>query len=230
MSNDAFFTTRWTRVARSQGDSEEAKLALSELCEAYYDPVHGFILATIRNDEKARDLTQGFFATVLGKSAFDGADPDRGRFRAFLLGAVKHFLSKQYQKDQTAKRGGDMERTNADIHQLPAAPDDSLQFDRDWANALILRAHAALEREMTEAGNQHHFEILRPFLDGGPQSSREDACKALGFRMNALNVAIHRLRERFRNHVRAEVAATTADPTSIQDEFRHLLAVLMQSA
>ena len=80
MSSDAFFTTRWTRVARSRGNSEEAKLALSELCEAYYDPVHGFIRVTVRDNEKANDLTQGFFANVLSRYAFDGADPNRGRF------------------------------------------------------------------------------------------------------------------------------------------------------
>ena len=103
--DDAFFTTRWTRVARSQGDSESAKLALSELCEIYYGPVEAFIHATMRDKEEARDLTQAFFAKVLEQHAFEGANPERGRFRSFLLGAVKHFLWDTRRGDRAQKRG-----------------------------------------------------------------------------------------------------------------------------
>jgi len=230
MNPAAFRSTRWTLVQRTQGHDKQAQAALSELCEIYYHPVLSFIERRIGEPDSARDLAHAFFESLLAREHLGSPDPERGRFRTYLLGAVKHFLATQYQKDQTAKRGGGIEHASADFHQVSAGPDDSLQFDRDWANALILRAHAALEREMVEAGNQHQFEVLRPFLDGGPQSSREDACNALGYTTNALNVAIHRLRERFRTHVRAEVAATTTDPAHVQDEFRHLLAVLIERA
>jgi len=230
MNLAAFRSTRWTLVQRTQGNDEQAKAALSELCEIYYHPVMSFIERRTGESDSARDLAHAFFESLLTREHLGSPDPERGRFRTYLLGAVKHFLATQYQKDLTAKRGGGVEHTSIEIHEISSAPDDSLQFDRDWANALILRAHAALERDMIDAGNQHQFEILRPFLDGGPQSSREEACNALGFSTNALNVAIHRLRDRFRTHVRAEVAATTADPANVHDEFRHLLAVLMQNA
>jgi DNA-directed RNA polymerase specialized sigma24 family protein len=227
MNPAAFRPTRWTLVQRTRGHDEQARAALSELCEIYYQPVLSFIEHRIRDPDSTRDLAHAFFEDLLARETLGAPDPDRGRFRTYLLGAVKHFLAKQHQKDQAAKRGGGIEHTTADLLQIPAAPDDDLQFDRAWAHALIRRAHSSLEGEMAAAGKHRQFEILHPFLDGGPQTSHEEACAALGFSANALNVAIHRLRERFRAHVRTEVAATTSNPADLQDEFHHLLEVLL---
>ena len=101
-----FVTTRWTRVVRAKGGTEDAQAALSELCETYYAPVRQFVRAWTRNDDKADDLTQGFFAKVLKGGAFDNAAPERGRFRSFLLGSVKHFLMDMRDREKAAKRGG----------------------------------------------------------------------------------------------------------------------------
>ena len=229
MSPASFRSTRWTLVQQARGNDAQSQAALSELCEIYYHPVLSFIEHRIRDPDSARDLAHAFFEDLITRENLGLPDPERGRFRTYLLGAVKHFLAKQHYKGQTAKRGGGVEHTSADLLQIPAAGDDELQFDRAWAHALIIRAHDALDDEMTAAGKQRSFEILRAFLDGGPQSSREDACTALNCSPNALNVAIHRLREQFRFHIRAEVAATTSDPADLQDEFRHLLAVLSES-
>ena len=230
MSNDAFFTTRWTRVARSRGDSEEAKRALSELCEAYYEPVHGFIRAMTHDNEKARDLTQGFFATVLGKSAFDGADPNRGRFRTFLLGAVKHYLWDCRRYEQTAKRGGGkatlpLEEELAASSQLP--PDQ--EFDRRWALIILTKALTELREAMEANDELAKFEALKPWLTGDSAGLRqEEAAERLDLTLNATKTAIHRLRHKFRETVKAEIAQTLDNPDQIDAELTYLQDALRQ--
>ena len=228
MSNGAFFTTRWTRVARSRGASEEAKLALSELCEAYYEPGQGFIRATVRHDEKARDLTQGFFANVLSKSAFDGADPNRGRFRAFLLGAVKHYLWDRQRHDLTAKRGGGATTVPLEEDQTPSPelPPDQ-EFDRRWALTILAKALCEL-RESMEANNEWaKFDALKPLLTGDSTGLRQaDTAEQLGLSENATKVAIHRLRRKFRETVKAEIAQTLDDPDHIDAELAYLQEAL----
>lgn len=229
MTPAAFRSTRWTLVQRAQGHDAGSQAALSELCEIYYQPVLSFIEHRIGNPDSARDLAHAFFEDLISRKGLGSPDPEQGRFRSYLLGAVKHFLAKHREKARAAKRGGGCKHTDADLDQVLSTDDDDLRFDRDWAHALIIRAHSALEAEMAAASKQHSFEVLCPFLDGGPQPSREDACRSLKLTPNALNVAIHRLREQFRSHIRAEVAATTSEPNELQDEFRHLLAVLTRN-
>ncbi|CAN5175520.1 hypothetical protein BH23VER1_BH23VER1_09760 [soil metagenome] len=138
-------------------------------------------------------------------------DPARGRFRSYLLGAVKHFLAREAARSGAAKRGGFHETVPLE-NNMAAAPDDTAAFDRDWAFALIGRAHAQLQAEMAAAGKSLQFETLQPWLDGGSQAPAEEAARVLGLTENALRVAIHRLRQRFRELVRAEVEATTDSP------------------
>jgi len=225
---NSFHSTRWTLVQRAKGRDETSRAALSELCEIYYEPVLRFIEVRTRNPDTARDLAHTFFEDLLSRESIGSPDPARGRFRSYLLGAVKHFLARQHQASLAQKRGGDLEATPLD-DQLADPTDDDPQFDRDWAFALIRRAHDTLENEMTSAGKGCHFSILRPWLDGGPSGSREDACRELGLEANALNVAIHRLRERFRTIVRAEVEATLADPSELRAEFRYLVDLIAQN-
>ena len=143
----SFCPTRWTLVLQAQGRTPEARAALSELCAAYYAPVQEFIRQWLRGADKADDLTQEFFAEILRRGGVDGAQPQRGRFRSFLLGAVKHFLSHAREREQAQKRGGGME-----FHPLDAghdAPDPALPpdaaFDRQWALTLLSRAMDSLE-------------------------------------------------------------------------------------
>src|SRR5687767_14154694 len=165
----AFHTTQWTRVLQARGNSDDARAALSELCEAYYNPVLAFIRIQLFDEEKARDLTQEFFARLLKKSGFSKLDPARGRFRSYLLAAVKHFLSDMRDRDGAAKRnpGQPLESIHRDttftthaefqIADLNAVSPD-LEFDRKWAMTL-------LERALTQLAEEHKAEAKQQLFD-----------------------------------------------------------------
>lgn len=230
MNTDSnFHATQWTLVLRASGEGDEASAALSELCAAYYAPVVAFLRREGRDEDAAREMAHGFFAGVL-RGGVGAPQRDRGRFRSYLLGALKHFLSKHRAASLAQKRGEGAEHVPiADEHdtragsQIPASPDDSLVFDREWAHALIARALAALEAEHAEKSAV--FSALKPWLDGGATSPQADAARTLGMSETAVKVAIHRLRQRFRELIRAEVAATVNGESEVADELRHLIAV-----
>ncbi|MEK7953853.1 RNA polymerase sigma factor [Luteolibacter soli] len=229
MTGNSFHPTRWTLVLRSHGESEDARAALSELCAAYYEPVVIFLRRDGRGDDAAREKAHAFFAVVL-EDGLGSPDPGQGRFRSYLLGALKHFLINQRDAELTAKRGAGAEHVSL-THETDTAPglpmpgvsDDTLAFDREWALALLARALSALETEHT--GKSKVFETLKPWLDGGAETSQAEAARILGMSENAVKVAIHRLRARLRELIRAEVAATVNDPAEVADELRHLIAV-----
>ena len=225
----SFRETSWTLVERSRGTDESARLALSELCAACYAPVHKFIALWCRDQEAARDLTQGFFARVLEGDSLNGAERDRGRFRSYLLGAVKHFLCETTAHEQRLKRGLQHEHVPLedepliDEHRLP--PD--AEFDRVWACALLERALATLQREMETSGKGSVFEALKPWLAGtAVQGQQVEAAKRLGISETAVRVLVHRLRKRFREIIEGEVSQTLEIGADVADELRHLLAVL----
>ena len=229
MTGSTFHPTRWTLVLRSRGEGEDAKTALSDLCAAYYEPVVSFLRREGRTDDAACDMTHAFFENVL-MGGIGMPDPARGRFRSYLLGALKHFLAKQRDAAQAAKRGGGMEHvplvSETDTSpglSLPGVEDDTLAFDRDWALALIARALSSLEQEHSHKAE--FFQMLKPWLDGGSDASQADAAAALGMNETAVKVAIHRLRARFRELIRSEVAATVNDPEEVAEELRHLISV-----
>jgi len=229
MTGDSFHPTRWTLVLRSRGEGDEARAALSELCAAYYEPVVVFLRRDGRGDDAAREKAHAFFAVVL-EGGLGSPDPNRGRFRSYLLGALKHFLINQRDAALTAKRGGQAEHLPLENESgtapglpIPGISDDTLAFDREWALALIARALAALESE--HAGKPELFRTLKPWLDGGADISQAEAARTLGMSENAVKVAIHRLRVRLRELIRAEVAATVNDPAEVADELHHLIAV-----
>ena len=220
MTESSFHPTRWTLVLRARGEGEVAKLALSDLCAAYYEPVVGFMRREGRTDDEARETAHAFFETVLA-GGLGAPEPGRGKFRSYLLGALKHFLGKQRAAVLAGKRGGGMEQVA--LVDDTGAPDDTLAFDRDWAMNLIARALGALEAE--HAGKPEEFATLKPWLDGGASSSQANAAHMLGMSGTAVKVAIHRLRVRFRELIRAEVAATVDAPAEVAGELRHLIAV-----
>jgi RNA polymerase sigma-70 factor (ECF subfamily) len=206
-----------------------AKAALSDLCAAYYEPVVSFLRREGRSEDVARETAHAFFESVL-TGGVGTADPARGRFRSYLLGALKHFLSKSREAAQTGKRGGGMEHvplvTENDTTPglpVPGLTDDTLAFDREWALALIARALAAVGQE--HAHKPDFFIALKPWLDGGSTASQAEVARSLGMSETAVKVAIHRLRMRFRELIRTEVAATVHDPSEVGDEIRHLIAV-----
>ena len=235
-SVDAVFrTTRWTQVNRAKADSPEGHLALAELCAAYYEPVATFLRCETRAAEAAGDLAQEFFALVLSGDARLRAEPQRGRFRSYLLGAVKHFLAHHRESAGRLKRGGgvahyslhDTEaeeaRTVVDTSEL--SPDAA--FDRQWALTVLARALEALRAECAAEGRAEFFEQVKPWLTGeaahGDQIALAVGC---GMNANALKVAVHRLKRRFRRLLKEEVAGTLDDATSIEAEMQALFAAL----
>lgn len=241
----AFVTTQWTRVLEARGDSPEAQAALGELCTAYYAPVLAFMRRGGRDDDAARDLTQEFFAKLLARRGLDTLERGRGRFRSFLLGAVKHFLADQYDRANAAKRGGGQTPLSLEAHagdtthaksgmnsaflQVadPAAPVPDAFFDRQWALTILDRALAALAAEHHAAGKAAQFETLKPWLTGDTeQLSQADAARRLAVNEGAVKVAIHRLRKRFRELVKAEIAQTVGHNGDLQGELNYLLEVL----
>lgn len=232
----AFAATRWTLVLRSRGDSEPARAALGELCEAYWNPVFRFLRAEGRDEDAARERAQEFFARILSGRGFDGATPERGRFRSFLLGALKHFLADRRDREGAAKRGGGsileslrVETDTSAGHDVPSGsdPDPGAGFDRQWAYAVMDRALTTLEGEQAAAGHVSHFQVLKPWLAGdGAGGSIPNAAGRLEMSEGAVKVAIHRLRRRFRELVRHEVAQTVPASDDVDEELRYLIDVL----
>ena len=231
-----FAPTRWTLVLRARGNTVEARGALSELCEAYYQPVFRFLRREGREEDAARELTQEFFARLLAGGGIGAADPQRGRFRSYLLGAVKHFLADQRDHEQRAKRGGGAtpESLDADDGSSPAlqiadganAPNDAM-FDRAWALAVMDRALTSLAAELAGEGKADQFAMLKPWLAGDADAlPQSEAAARLGVSETAVKVAIHRLRKRFRETIRAEIAQTVDDSAEVDAELRYLVEVL----
>ena len=167
----AFAPTRWTLVLRARGESVEARGALCELCEAYYQPVFRFLRREGREEDAARELTQEFFARLLAGGGLGAADPRRGRFRSYLLGAVKHFLADQRDREHRQKRGRGVVPESLDAQSAlqvadhASTPDDTL-FDREWALAVMDRALQTLAVEFAGADKAEQFTVLKPWLVG----------------------------------------------------------------
>jgi len=234
--SDFFLTTNWTRVVASCGDSPEAKQALCELCAAYYAPVLAFLRQSGHPEDAARDLAHEFFASLLERHGLEGADPQRGRFRTYLLGAVKHFVANQHLLAKRQKRGGGAVHQpltsgtdttpGFEVADHSTALPDAL-FDREWALNLLERSLDRLARECEEKGNLSHFEILKPWLTGvRTDLSQVEAARCLKLSDGAVRVAIHRLRRRFRELVKAEIAQTVDSAAEVDQELAHLIAVL----
>lgn len=233
-AHGAFAPTRWTLVLRASGGSGEGPAALSELCGAYYEPVFAFLRRSRRSEDEARELAHEFFARLLARGGFVGPDPARGRFRNYLLGAVKYFLRDHRDLALREKRGGGvphepLDHVAEDAPPLqvadPAAAVDDASFDRAWAVAAMNRAVTALESEHTGT-RAEQFAALRPWLIGEGAASHAETAARLGMSEGAVKVSVHRLRRRFRELLRAEIAQTLADPADLDDELRHLCAAL----
>jgi RNA polymerase sigma factor (sigma-70 family) len=235
---DAFAPTHWTLVLRARGHSPEAQVALGALCEAYWQPVFRFLRREGRDEDSARELAQEFFARLLQGGRLDSADPARGRFRSFLLGAVKHFLADMREHEQRQKRGGGLNpesleaaggndtATELQVEDRAARPSDEC-FDREWALTVMDRALAALQKEVAASGKGEQFEVLKPWLMGDAGAgSQADAGIRLGLSEGAVKVAVHRLRKRFRELVKSDVAQTLGDPALVPEELRYLVEVL----
>ena len=224
-------------MLQARGDSPAAKAALSDLCAAYYAPVFAFVRRNAPDEDSARDLTQEFFARLLAGQGFATVDPQRGRFRSFLLGAVKHSLAGMHQHAHRLKRGAGQPLepfepgtdTSPGLQLAdPNAPSPDREFDRKWALTLLARALATLAQEHEASGKADHFEALKPWLTGDTENiSQAEAAARLGVNEGAVKVAIHRLRRRFRDVIKNEIGQTVSDPAQVEAELHCLLEALL---
>ena len=235
---DIFATTRWTVVlAAGRGNSPLSDLALEELCRIYWFPLYAYVRRRGHSREDAEDLTQAFFARFLGKNYLDGLSAERGKFRAFLLASVKHFLANEWDKSQRQKRGGHATHLSLDWKSgdtqfqiaSTSEPSPDRAFDREWAVALLARVIDHLQTECASEGRDKQFDTLKIFLTAGKGAlSHTDAAKALGMEETAVRVAVHRLRKRYRTLLREEVSQTLSDPSQVDEEMRALFGAFTE--
>jgi RNA polymerase sigma-70 factor (ECF subfamily) len=231
-----FATTHWSLVVAAKPDEasrSRARKALEELCRAYWYPLYAFVRNRGYSSDDAQDLTQSFFARFIETGGFATADPERGRFRSYLLGAMKHFLANEWHRAQAQKRGGGVRFLELDALEPEAryalepaqSADPDAGFDRQWAHQSIARAMEELRAELEAGGKGELFEALKGSLIG-QEPARSETAARLGMTQGAVKVAVHRLRKRYRELLRAGIAETVSDPSDIDDEMRHLVEAL----
>lgn len=227
-----FPTTRWSLVLQARSDTGDARDALEQLCRAYRPPVLAMVRRHSRSREQAEDLTQSFFAKLLEHGSHAAADPERGRFRTFLMTAIQRFLSNASAHAHAAKRDGgstfsfDPTISNVEL-KMPDAESPERVFERAWARTVLDRAMQRLQAEAAGAGKESLFAGLKEFLTDVPAPADYAATAAnLGMRPNTVAVAVHRLRSRLREFVRVELAETVASEADVDEELRVLRAVL----
>jgi RNA polymerase sigma-70 factor (ECF subfamily) len=229
---DIFATTHWTVVlAAGKRSTPQSAAALEQLCKTYWFPLYAYVRRRGHTKEDAEDLTQAFFARLLEKNFLEHVASEKGKFRAFLLAALKHFLVNEWDKSQTQKRGGgavplSLDWQTADTKFQVAAtnePSPDKVFDREWAVTLLAKVIERLQNECTADGKSKLFEQLKIFLTAAKgELSHADAAQNLGMDETAVRVAVHRLRKRYRELLRDEIAQTLADPVTVEEEIRAL--------
>ena len=229
-----FATTRWTVVvAAGRRITPDAEQALEELCKTYWYPLYAYVRRHGHTREDAEDLTQGFFARLLEKNYLEGLDSQKGKFRAFLLAALKHFLANEWDRAHRQKRGGTATVLSLDWRHAETRyqiePADELSpdklYDRTWAVALLERVITRLRDESIAEGKSNLFEQLRPFLMVGKIAiPYPQAASALGMGEGAVRVAVHRLRYRYRELLREEIGQTLSDRAQVEEEMQSLFS------
>jgi RNA polymerase sigma-70 factor (ECF subfamily) len=232
-----FETTHWSLVVSAGRErSPEASRALATLCENYWFPLYAFVRQAGYSAEDAQDLTQEFFAGLLAKNYLAVADRQRGRFRSYLLGAMKHFLAKQERRQGAQKRGGHSSLLSLDFDSgedryRHLEPVDNMTperlYQKRWALALLDLVFRRLREEFLAAGKLHLFDGLKPFLagkTGGPPYL--EVAEELSMSEGAVKVAVHRLRRQYRKLLKEEIAQTIKGPETLEDELRELMAAL----
>ena len=228
-----FLTTQWGLVATASAEgAAEARVALDGLYRVYCYPVYAFIRRRGYGRQDAQDLTQDFFVHLLEKSTLGRANPQRGRFRSFLLGALDHFLAHAAERARARKRGGDCQFVYLDddaaenCYQLAAQMTAEKIFETRWAAALIEAALVRLRGELQAAGKRRLFDAVQGFLLGGEDASYQQVADRLGLSVGAIKTTIHRMRSRYRALLREEVTRTVATPAEVEEELRCLRAAL----
>jgi RNA polymerase sigma-70 factor (ECF subfamily) len=229
-----FPATRWTLVvAAGDPHRKEARSALVDLCENYWYPLYAYLRRRGYSADEAQDLTQEFFVRVLEGRYLDRADPEKGRFRSFILTSLKFFVADEEDRQRARKRGGGVLvplefSSGEERYQREPAHHETPEriFERRWALSLLDRVVERLRNEFVHHGRPEHFERLKMFLLGQSDAPYATLAREMNTSEGALKVAIHRLRKRYRELFRQEIADTVVDPTEVESELRYLAAVL----
>ena len=229
-----FPATRWSLVvAAGDPHRKEARSALVSLCESYWYPLYAYLRRRGYSSDQAQDLTQEFFVRMIEGRYLDRAEPEKGRFRAFLLTSLKFFVADEDDRRRARKRGGGMVvplefSSGEERYQREPGHDETPEriYERRWALSVLDRVVEKLRNEFVQHGRPDHFERLKVFLLGQSDAPYGALAQELNTSEGALKVAIHRLRKRYRELFRQEIADTVADPAAVESELRHLAAVL----
>ena len=236
----SFATTHWSVVAQSAlTDIPEAESALAKLCEMYWPPIYSFVRRRGYAPPDAQDLTQSFFAYFLRTKAYTRTDQLQGKFRCFLLASVKHFLANDWDRSQASRRGGDYQfvpldqKTAEAVYDAAGASNSTAErlFDSRWAKTLAGCALNALKNELQTEGKLELFEQLKTFLAGDSViPSYDEASARIGLPRATVKTHVHRLRQRYREIVRREIARTVSSPHEVDDELHYLYNILAKAA
>ena len=231
----AFATTRWSVVLTAQGESPAAQQALEKLCRTYWRPIYGFVQRQGVAPEEAEDITQGFFASLFERGSLSAVRKEKGRLRSYLLGALKYFLADERRRAMAIKRGKGqrlvpLEQLRAEnrIEMEPVDPVTAeLIYERRWASTVLERVLSLLKDQYQAEGNTALFDSLKQLLPDEPDAPcQADIAAQLGMTENAVRQAFYRFRQRYQQLLRDEIAHTVATPGDIEDELRHLIAVV----
>ncbi len=234
-TGSSFATTHWSLIRAAAQSSPDARDALATLCERYWYPLYAFVRREGRQPAEAQDLTQSFFATLIEGEDLKRVRPDKGRFRSFLLASLKHFLINDWHRSRAVKRGGARRTLSLDFDsaedkwmQEPAHDKTpEAEFARHWALTLLQQVQQTLAEEARRSGKSETFQKLKPYLSGNAGAATYRAVASeLGMSEGAVKVAVHRLRQRFRDRLRGEIAQTVSTEEEIDDEIRDLFTAL----
>jgi RNA polymerase sigma-70 factor (ECF subfamily) len=232
-----FATTHWSVVlAAANREDPQADVALERLCRIYWYPLYAYVRREGYTPADAQDLTQGFLARLLARNSLVRVSPEKGKFRSFLLTALRHFLSDQRDRANAVKRGGGVAFISLDATEAEARyrlePVECLDaekiYERRWAMALLEQALGRLREESATAGRLETFERLRTFVAGENEVTCNEVAAALGLSESAVKSAVHRLRHRYRELVREEIAHTLEDTAEVDNEIRYLIVLMSQ--
>jgi len=232
-----FAPTQWSVVLEARSSAAGRGPALERLCSTYWLPIYSYLRRRGHSAQDSEDLTQGFFAYLLGSDFLDRPDPTKGRFRGYLIGALKHYLSGHFERENAQKRGGgakllnwdnlDAEREFSAVDQGQQDPSEA--YETGWAMALFGESLKKLEAEQVSAGKGRQFMVLKRYLSASPTRGDYDrSADELGMSRTHVAVAVHRLNSRYREIIRMEIAATVQDPSEVKLEIQHLLKALQR--
>ena len=237
VSSDPFETTQWNVViAAGQEETAESREALAKLCEKYWRPLYSFARRKGHSVQDAQDLTQGFFAKLLEKGYLKSVQRDKGRFRSFLLMALKRYMANEWNRAQAKKRGAGLPNLSLDYQAEEGSyklePADKLTperiYEKRWATTLLNEVLSRVEEEYVAAGKGKLYLHIRAFLTvEQPREPYSEVAASLAMSEGAVKVAVHRLRKRFAERLREEIAHTLADTENVEDEIKYLISVLI---